>query len=524
MLRLKQTAKRSFAATATAVAVLLCDQLCLASPTPPCGAVPTFADGIEPTIEIHVATTGSNASGDGSAANPYATIAFAASKATPGAAIRIHPGTYSGGTFLNNLHGTAQAPIWIGGIEGQPRPLINGSSQGIHFVRPRYVIVQNLEVANSSANGINADDGGETSNALAAHHIIFRNLHIHHIGGTGNQDGLKLSGINHFFVLDCEISHAGGAGSGSGIDMVGCHHGVIARCYLHYLSGNAVQCKGGSEDVEIRWCRMKEAGQRAVNAGGSTGFEFFRPPLSPTELNAEARNIRVFANIIEGGVASIAFVGCVNSVAAHNTIVTPHNWIFRILQETVSGGGYTFLACSNNSVINNLVYFDRSDLSTYINIGPNTAPATFTFAHNLWYAYDNPAASTPNLPVTELNGLYGVNPQLLDPANADYHVAAASAAVGAGQSPARISGDYDGRCYLAPPAIGAFEAPAQSTQGDVNGDGVVGVVDLLIVISTWGPCRPPPRLCAADIFPSPDGDGTVNVGDLLLVINNWSVG
>src|SRR5688572_19887148 len=76
-----------------------------------CGAIATFADGLTPTNEIHVATNGSNSSGNGSAANPYATIAFAASQAVPGSAIRIHPGTYSGGTFLNNLHGTAQAPI-----------------------------------------------------------------------------------------------------------------------------------------------------------------------------------------------------------------------------------------------------------------------------------------------------------------------------------------------------------------------------------------------------------------------------
>jgi hypothetical protein len=486
-----------------------------------CGAIVTFADGVKPIAEIHVSTTGSNSSGDGSAANPYAAIAFAASKAGPGTAIRIHPGTYSGGTFLSDLHGRAQEPIWIGGIEGQARPIINGSSEGLHLVRPRFVIMHDLEVANSSANGINADDGGETSNPLAAHHVIFRNLFVHNIGGTGNQDGLKLSGINEFFVIDCEITQAGGGGSGSGIDMVGCHQGLIARCFLHDLSGNAVQCKGGSEDVEVRWCRLKEAGQRAVNMGGSTGFEFFRPPLSNTNPNAEARNIRVLANIIEGTTASIAFVGCVDSIVANNTIITPHNWILRILQETVSSGEFTFLPCGDNTFNNNLVYFDRSDLSTYINIGGNTAPATFTFAHNLWYAYDNPGASTPNLPVPEKNGIYGVNPQLADPPAGDYHITETSPAAGAGQSPPPKSADYEGDCYFDPPSIGAFEIPTNGrTQADINNDGVVDVDDLLIVIKSWGPCYPP-RMCAADIAPPPDGNGVVDVDDLLMVINNW---
>jgi hypothetical protein len=57
--------------------------------------------------------------------------------------------------------------------------------------------------------------------------------------------------------------------------------------------------------------------------------------------------------------------------------------------------------------------------------------------------------------------------------------------------------------------------------GDLTGDGVVGVPDLLAVINGWGPCPALPTPCPADIAPPPDGDGTVGVPDLLLVINNW---
>src|SRR5262245_33451639 len=490
-----------------------------------CGAIKTFADGMTPSSEIHVSTTGSNASGDGSASNPFATISFAALQARAGAAVVIHEGTYGGGIFLNDLHGTAAAPIWIGGAPGETRPLISGGGEGLHLVRPQYLIVHDLEIANSANNGVNADDGGEVDNPRAAHHVLFRGLFIHHVGGTGNQDGLKLSGLNQFAVIDCEIANCGGDDSGSGIDMVGCHHGLIARCNLHDFqgSGNAVQCKGGSEDVEIRWCRLSECGQRAVNVGGSTGFEFFRPPLSTTSPNAEAWNIRVLANIIEGANASIAFVGCVQSVAAHNTIVDPHNWILRILQETTTSGGYEFLPCGNNGVVNNLVYFDRSDLSTHINIGPNTNPGSFTFANNLWYAHDNPSLSIPTLPVAERNGIYGQDPLLADVPGGDYHLSAKSPAVESGQPPAPVAGDHDGACYRKPPSIGAFELPLAT---DINGDGTVDVDDLVVVISGWGPCPPSvpdglPGTCPPDIAP-PGGNGTVNIDDLLLVIGSWS--
>lgn len=49
--------------------------------------------------------------------------------------------------------------------------------------------------------------------------------------------------------------------------------------------------------------------------------------------------------------------------------------------------------------------------------------------------------------------------------------------------------------------------------GDVNGDGLVNVTDLLAVINAWGPCP----MCAADV----NYDSIVNVSDLLIVINTW---
>ncbi|MDP7008016.1 MAG: S8 family serine peptidase [Phycisphaerales bacterium] len=49
--------------------------------------------------------------------------------------------------------------------------------------------------------------------------------------------------------------------------------------------------------------------------------------------------------------------------------------------------------------------------------------------------------------------------------------------------------------------------------GDVNGDDVVGVADILAVVDAWGVCNG----CDADI----DGDGTVGVSDILAVVDAW---
>ena len=62
-------------------------------------------------------------------------------------------------------------------------------------------------------------------------------------------------------------------------------------------------------------------------------------------------------------------------------------------------------------------------------------------------------------------------------------------------------------------------APQPSYQyfelGDLDGDGVVGIVDFLELLAVWGPCPAP---CIADL----DGDGMVGIVDFLALLANWS--
>lgn len=56
--------------------------------------------------------------------------------------------------------------------------------------------------------------------------------------------------------------------------------------------------------------------------------------------------------------------------------------------------------------------------------------------------------------------------------------------------------------------------------GDLTGDGIVNVSDLLIMLSNWGPCPAPcPPNCVGDM----DADCTVGVTDLLVLLSNWTV-
>jgi hypothetical protein len=58
--------------------------------------------------------------------------------------------------------------------------------------------------------------------------------------------------------------------------------------------------------------------------------------------------------------------------------------------------------------------------------------------------------------------------------------------------------------------------------GDITGDGIVNIDELLMIVNFWGPCPALPQPCDADIHPPPNGNGVVNIDDLLQVINNWT--
>ena len=65
-------------------------------------------------------------------------------------------------------------------------------------------------------------------------------------------------------------------------------------------------------------------------------------------------------------------------------------------------------------------------------------------------------------------------------------------------------------------AIVLLLTPAQALPGDLNGDCAVGVIDLLMLLNSWGPCADCDD-CDADL----DQNCAVGVSDLLILLGNW---
>lgn len=335
-------------------------------------------------------------------------------QAQPGTRIRLAPGVYAGGIVITDLRGTKAAPIVIESEFRERRAVIDGGNSGIQLSNAAHVELRQLEIRKSAINGLNLDDGGERNST--ANGITLADLWIHDIGSRGNHDGIKLSGIDDFVVQRCKVERWGQGGSG--IDMVGCHRGKVLESQFrnpqaHSASG--VQAKGGSQQILIQSCRFDEAGGRAVNLGGSTGLNYFRPP----DAAYEARQITVENCTFVGSMAPIAFVGVDGAIVRFNTIYRPTRWVVRILQENQSD---RFIRCRNGRFESNLVVFDSTQLRTAVNVGEQTEPQSFRFADNAWYCLDRPTETRRlvRLPVPETGGTYGVAPRFANAAEGDF--------------------------------------------------------------------------------------------------------
>lgn len=319
----------------------------------------------------------------------------------PGDKILIEPGIYMGGFGARNINGTKENPIVIAGRDPDNPPVFSGRGEAVKLSSVSYIKIENLKINKFTGNGINIDDSG-TNGENPSHHIVIDNITINDIGPKGNNDGIKLSGVDNFIIKNSRIEGWGG----SGIDLVGTHFGIIQEVIFQGVQGfrtkNGLQIKGGSSEILVQGSSFINCGERAVCIGGSTGTKYFRPK----SVDYEAKNIVVAGNRFVGGNAQVAWITAQDSYVHHNIFYLPEKFVGRILQETKDT---RFKPCQNGVFEANLIVTDIR-LRTFFNIGPNTLPESFTFLQNAWYSLAS--QEKPKLPTQEINGIYGVYPEL----------------------------------------------------------------------------------------------------------------
>lgn len=317
----------------------------------------------------------------------------------PGDTLRLRAGEYAGNLFVDGLNGREEAPIIIEGEGPGGPPVFKGGKEGIHLKDCNHVGLRNLKVVGAVENGINIDDGGTKDTPST--NILLDRVVVEDTGPKGNRDAIKMSGVQQFLIKNCRVS----GWASSGVDFVGCHQGVVTGCRFIGKEGfgqkNGIQIKGGSHTIIVEKSFFKNAGERAVNLGGSTGLQYFRPEVE----DFEARDVEVGGNIFVYGGAAVAFVTSQRGFVRNNAILYPSGYVLRILQESTDP---RFRPCGRGLFMRNIVVVDER-MRRFVNIGPGTDPKSFTFQENLWY--DESGHRKPDPPSGEIGPVYGLNPE-----------------------------------------------------------------------------------------------------------------
>jgi hypothetical protein len=380
----------------------------------------------------------------------YQTLAAAAARAKPSDTILFHAGIYQGGENIVRLQGKPGKPITLMSRAGDT-VVIRGGTAGWALHQAARLHIRGLIFEQQTGNGFNMDDGGLYDSP--SHHIVFTGCTFRNIQASGNNDLLKLSGLDSFEIRDCIFRN--GAKGGSAIDMVGCHYGVIAGCHFENMGSNAIQAKGGSQFIRIERNYFNNCGERTLNLGGSTGLPFFRPQNAVFE----AADLQVYANLIIGSISPVNFVGCTRVEVINNTIYKPEKWVLRILQENKDTA--RFISCGNNSFRNNIIY--RGNNVAYdCNIGAGTDARSFQFSHNLWYNDENPHWTGPvNLPVEDPGHIVGLNPLFANIAAYDFSITPNSPAAGKGTAVEDPVHDFRRQLFARKRSMGCYEVKLQ---------------------------------------------------------------
>lgn len=315
----------------------------------------------------------------------------------PGDTLEIEPGTYAGNILIKGLAGTASAPITIRGSDPASPPVFQSGSEALRLSQCHYVKLRHLRVNGLTKRGIAIDDGDAPDKP--SHHIVVELVTISETGLRGHNHALEVAGAHDIIIRNCQFEAWGGAA----ISMSRAQRAYVSDCTFigreRVAQASAVHIQAASSNVLIQSSYFRWAGDRAIQIGGDTNAPMTDAPF-------EVAAVEVAGNRIFGGLSAVVWATADGGHVHHNTIIFPHRWILRILQQ---GAEPPRRPCRNGIFTHNMVLYDAR-VANIVNVSEGTAPDTFLFASNAWHRTAGPRPL--RLPTASEGDVFQVDPEI----------------------------------------------------------------------------------------------------------------
>lgn len=254
----------------------------------------------------------------------------------PGDQIILMPGRHRPAVF-ESLVGQPGRPITIRSADPANPSEIQAEQEGLRINRAAHLVVKDLNINQATVNGICLGEPGDSPEpGHVSSNIQLRNIGVFRTGPRGQRHGLLIARSSEVHIENCRIEGWGG----SGIELVACRDVTVRRCRLKGLDDhgqiNGIRVRAASQRVQIEQCRLEDAGQCALSAGGLSDLREFQPPITSSAASGsacEASQVQMENCTIVGGQIAIAFINANDCLARNNTIVRPRRCVMALLDQ-----------------------------------------------------------------------------------------------------------------------------------------------------------------------------------------------
>ncbi|ARV14856.1 T9SS type A sorting domain-containing protein [Polaribacter sp. SA4-12] len=457
-----------------------------------------FFNSITAQNILHVATIGSDSSGNGSESNPYKTLQKAEQKVKAGDTVYVHTGTYRNSDFNDgdiwggeNLlkitaNGTATNYITFKPFPGDVVILEFDATYGVLIKDSSYLIFEGFDIKGISDNitQTEADDAwglyidkndGQVYNLEDEIGISYPNPSPYKRGDDIPKISKNLTKPSYF--------------SGKGIVANNSHHIIIRNNIVRETPGSGIRSNGSDyvtiANNEVYNCTFyTTAGSGAVTVAEAKVipendlFEGVKIILEKNYIHHNENRMVSYASskdflhfVIDEGTGLFltrnltynhGYIQISNNISSYNgasgivvhfteRVIVEHNTVFKNgTTNDSSAGGIGINNTDKLTIRNNISYAEPNHWAIGTLANPNTS---LTVANNLVYNEDGSESISRNIST----GWTEENPLFEDSVNGDFSLKSTSPAIDNGSTDGTQTTDYFGNNRDTSPDIGAIE-------------------------------------------------------------------